>query len=83
MIDISVIVFAFDACMLLMEATARCAECRRKVGLTGIRCRCGNVYCSKHRYSDKHSCSYDWKANERAQLTKALPHVGGAKITKI
>jgi ubiquitin len=63
--------------------TTRCAECKRKVGLTGIRCRCGNVYCGKHRYSDKHSCSYDWKANERAQLGKALPQVGGAKITKI
>ncbi|XP_025732802.1 AN1-type zinc finger protein 6-like [Callorhinus ursinus] len=26
-------------------------------GLTGFECRCGNVYCDVHRYSDVHNCS--------------------------
>ncbi|CAO2585156.1 AN1-type zinc finger protein 6 [Lemmus lemmus] len=37
----------------------RCFMCRKKVGLLGFECRCGNVYCSVHRYSDVHSCSYN------------------------
>ncbi|NP_001295610.1 zinc finger A20 and AN1 domain-containing stress-associated protein 8-like [Jatropha curcas] len=32
----------------------RCATCRKRVGLTGFSCRCGNLFCSVHRYSDKH-----------------------------
>ncbi|TMW46604.1 hypothetical protein DOY81_008321 [Sarcophaga bullata] len=35
----------------------RCAECRKKVGLTGFLCRCGGLYCAVHRYSDKHNCT--------------------------
>ncbi|GFP87047.1 zinc finger a20 and an1 domain-containing stress-associated protein 5, partial [Phtheirospermum japonicum] len=29
----------------------RCSEsgCRKKVGLMGFRCRCGDVFCSEHR----------------------------------
>jgi len=61
----------------------RCQECKKKVGLTGIRCRCGGMFCGKHRYSDKHACSFDWKTSERAQLKTLLPQVVGQKIQKI
>ncbi|KAI8569135.1 hypothetical protein RHMOL_Rhmol02G0255400 [Rhododendron molle] len=29
----------------------RCSGCWRKVGLTRFRCRCGDLFCSEHRYS--------------------------------
>ncbi|XP_060962356.1 zinc finger A20 and AN1 domain-containing stress-associated protein 5-like [Cannabis sativa] len=32
----------------------RCSGCRRKVGLTGFRCRCGELFCAEHRYTDRH-----------------------------
>jgi len=61
----------------------RCYSCRKKVGLTGFECRCGGLYCGIHRYSDKHNCTFDYKADAREQLTKANPVVVGEKIKKI
>lgn len=61
----------------------RCFMCRKKVGLTGFECRCGNVYCGLHRYSDKHDCSFDYKADGRAKISKDNPVVVGSKIQKI
>ena len=47
---------------------SRCAECRKKIGLTGIECRCGNVYCGSHRIAEKHSCTFDFKAFGRRSI---------------
>ncbi|EMP29180.1 AN1-type zinc finger protein 6 [Chelonia mydas] len=61
----------------------RCFMCRKKVGLTGFECRCGNVYCGVHRYSDVHSCSYNYKADAAEKIRKENPVVVGEKIQKI
>lgn len=61
----------------------RCSGCRRKVGLTGFRCRCGELFCAEHRYSDRHDCSYDYKAAGREAIAKENPLVKAAKIVKI
>ncbi|XP_075063604.1 AN1-type zinc finger protein 6 isoform X1 [Mixophyes fleayi] len=61
----------------------RCNMCRKKVGLTGFECRCGNVFCGTHRYSDVHSCSYDYKADAAEKIRKENPVVIGEKIQKI
>ncbi|XP_047132229.1 AN1-type zinc finger protein 5 isoform X1 [Hydra vulgaris] len=61
----------------------RCCSCRKKVGLTGFECRCGGLFCGIHRYSDKHNCSYDYKADGREQIAKANPVIVGEKIKKI
>lgn len=39
----------------------RCLTCRRRVGITGFRCRCGFVFCGTHRYAEQHECSFDFK----------------------
>ncbi|XP_011087429.1 zinc finger A20 and AN1 domain-containing stress-associated protein 5-like [Sesamum indicum] len=61
----------------------RCSGCRRKVGLTGFRCRCGELFCADHRYSDRHDCSYDYKAAGRQAIARENPVVKAAKIVKI
>ncbi|KFO85059.1 AN1-type zinc finger protein 6, partial [Buceros rhinoceros silvestris] len=61
----------------------RCFMCRKKVGLTGFECRCGNVFCGMHRYSDVHSCSYNYKADAAEKIRKENPVVVGEKIQKI
>ncbi|XP_029430653.1 AN1-type zinc finger protein 6 [Rhinatrema bivittatum] len=61
----------------------RCSMCRKSVGLTGFECRCGNVFCSIHRYSDVHSCSYDYKADAAEKIRKENPMVAGEKVQKI
>jgi hypothetical protein len=63
--------------------TTRCWSCNKKVGLLGFKCRCEYVFCSMHRYSDKHPCSFDYKAMARANLQKANPVIKGAKVEKI
>ncbi|KAJ6894619.1 hypothetical protein NC652_028397 [Populus alba x Populus x berolinensis] len=44
-----------------MAVANRCHFCRRKVGLTGFKCRCIYPFCSQHRYSGKHNCVFDYK----------------------
>ncbi|ONK77757.1 uncharacterized protein A4U43_C02F10220 [Asparagus officinalis] len=61
----------------------RCSCCRKKVGLTGFRCRCGELFCSRHRYSETHDCSFDYKALGREEISKANPLIRAAKIIKI
>ncbi|WOL00410.1 hypothetical protein Cni_G09123 [Canna indica] len=63
--------------------SSRCSTCRKKVGLTGFRCRCGDLFCGRHRYSDTHDCSFDYKAFGREEIAKANPVVKAAKIIKI
>ncbi|XP_056427523.1 AN1-type zinc finger protein 6-like isoform X2 [Hyla sarda] len=66
-----------------IKKTNRCHECRKKVGLTAIECRCGDIFCGIHRYSDRHSCSYDYKAEAAEKIRKENPVVVGEKIRKI
>ncbi|KPP66425.1 AN1-type zinc finger protein 5-like [Scleropages formosus] len=61
----------------------RCFTCRKKVGLTGFDCRCGNLFCAIHRYSDKHDCSYDYRGAAAARIRKENPVVVAEKIQKL
>ncbi|XP_021461153.2 AN1-type zinc finger protein 5 [Oncorhynchus mykiss] len=61
----------------------RCFMCRKRLGLTGFDCRCGNLFCGVHRYSDKHNCPYDYKAEAAAKIRKENPVVVADKIQRI
>ncbi|MCO5563402.1 hypothetical protein L7F22_017043 [Adiantum nelumboides] len=61
----------------------RCLACRKRVGLTGFKCRCGDVFCSSHRYSDQHQCSFDYKAMARQAIAAHNPVVNADKVTKL
>ncbi|KAL7585313.1 hypothetical protein Lser_V15G42523 [Lactuca serriola] len=62
---------------------SRCATCRKRVGLTGFNCKCGNLFCSAHRYSDKHECPFDYRGAGRDAIAKANPVVKAEKLDKI
>ncbi|XP_035483988.1 AN1-type zinc finger protein 6 isoform X2 [Scophthalmus maximus] len=62
---------------------SRCFTCRKKLGLTGFQCRCGNAFCSMHRYSDTHNCTFDYRANAAEKLREENPIVVAEKIQKI
>ncbi|XP_053151860.1 AN1-type zinc finger protein 5 isoform X2 [Hemicordylus capensis] len=49
----------------------------------GFDCRCGNLFCGLHRYSDKHNCPYDYKAEAAAKIRKENPVVVAEKIQRI
>lgn len=61
----------------------RCSTCRKRVGLTGFNCRCGNFFCGVHRYSDKHGCPYDYRTAAQDAISKANPVVKAEKLDKI
>eukprot|EP00092_Neocalanus_flemingeri_P002386 GFUD01002552.1.p1 GENE.GFUD01002552.1~~GFUD01002552.1.p1 ORF type:complete len:202 (+),score=63.81 GFUD01002552.1:407-1012(+) len=62
---------------------SRCLSCKKKVGLTGFTCRCGGLFCSIHRYSDKHECGFDYKALGAEEISKSNPVVVAQKVAKI
>mmetsp|Transcript_44729 Transcript_44729/g.80426 ORF Transcript_44729/g.80426 Transcript_44729/m.80426 type:complete len:319 (-) Transcript_44729:177-1133(-) len=51
----------------------KCWFCSRKCGLTGFECRCGYVFCSKHRHAEEHNCDFDHKSRGREIIAKANP----------
>mgnify|MGYP002775703738 FL=1 len=61
----------------------RCFACKKRVGLTGFKCRCGNQFCAVHRYSDQHDCSFDYHSAARDSIAKANPVIKAEKIDKI
>ncbi|KAK7257625.1 hypothetical protein RIF29_31722 [Crotalaria pallida] len=61
----------------------RCGNCRKRVGLTGFKCRCGLTLCGAHRYPEQHGCEFDFKEMGREQIAKANPVVMGEKLRKI
>lgn len=61
----------------------RCSTCRKRVGLTGFNCKCGNIFCSVHRYSDKHECPFDYRTAAQDAIAKANPLVKADKLDKI
>ncbi|KAL6202507.1 hypothetical protein ACLB2K_026215 [Fragaria x ananassa] len=61
----------------------RCTSCRRRVGLTGFKCRCGMTFCGTHRYPEQHACGFDFRSMGREQIAKANPVIKGEKLQRI
>nr|CAD7261040.1 unnamed protein product [Timema shepardi] len=62
----------------------RCAECRKRLNITNIySCRCDKLFCSAHRHSESHNCSFDYKSEGRKILEQANPLVAAPKLPKI
>jgi len=61
----------------------RCLMCRKRVGLTGFKCRCGTTFCGVHRYPEKHACTFDFKAVGREEIARANPVIKAEKLRKI
>ncbi|RID49410.1 hypothetical protein BRARA_H00211 [Brassica rapa] len=65
------------------EGPSRCATCNKRVGLTGFKCRCGDLFCGTHRYADIHNCSFNYHAAAQEAIAKANPVVKAEKLDKI
>ncbi|XP_025796398.1 zinc finger A20 and AN1 domain-containing stress-associated protein 7-like [Panicum hallii] len=64
-------------------AASRCAACRKKVGLLGFPCCCGETFCGAHRYAEKHACGFDYKGAGRERIARNNPVVVADKVAKI
>lgn len=65
------------------KAATRCLECKKKVGLTGFKCKCGDVFCGQHRYAESHNCPFDYKGVHKEKLASSNPVVQASKVQKI
>lgn len=55
-------------------------ECKTKIGLLGIECKCGFKFCGIHRYAEAHHCTFDFKKHDRKILEKRNPQVVADKL---
>eukprot|EP00928_Gymnodinium_smaydae_P028331 TRINITY_DN21622_c0_g1_i1.p2 TRINITY_DN21622_c0_g1~~TRINITY_DN21622_c0_g1_i1.p2 ORF type:complete len:246 (+),score=86.38 TRINITY_DN21622_c0_g1_i1:162-899(+) len=53
----------------------KCWFCSKKCGLTGFECRCGYIFCAKHRHAEDHNCDFDHKGKGREILAKNNPNI--------
>ncbi|KAI3918382.1 hypothetical protein MKX01_041702 [Papaver californicum] len=61
----------------------RCSNCNKRVKLVGgYDCRCGNFYCSMHRYPETHACTYDYKSVGRHMIAISKPLVKQDKLVE-
>jgi predicted nucleic acid binding AN1-type Zn finger protein len=65
------------------EKKPRCPECRNKLLLTDIVCRCGIKFCMSHRAPELHACTFDFKKSAQEQLSTMLVKVAGTKVEVI
>ncbi|XP_052428113.1 AN1-type zinc finger protein 4-like [Carassius gibelio] len=66
------------------KSSKHCFLCGKKTGLaTSYECRCGNIFCSMHRYSETHDCTYDYKSAGRRFLQETNPIINAPKLPKI
>uniref|UniRef100_A0A3B1ISW7 Zinc finger, AN1-type domain 4 n=1 Tax=Astyanax mexicanus TaxID=7994 RepID=A0A3B1ISW7_ASTMX len=66
------------------KTSKHCFLCGKKTGLaTSYECRCGNNFCSTHRYAETHDCTYDYKNAGRRFLQESNPIISAPKLPKI
>ena len=62
----------------------RCKECKVRLNpFTEFKCKCENVFCSKHRLAINHNCTYDHKKEYRTKLQKENRRLTPKKFVKI
>jgi len=62
----------------------RCKKCGKRLGLTEqYKCRCGDEYCSRHRYAEEHDCSFDYRTEQKSKLQNQNRNIQPPKLPKI
>lgn len=59
-----------------------CHKCNRSTYLA-IQCRCGFMFCTKHKNPHQHDCKYNFRDVKRKELENKIPKTESGKITKI
>ncbi|PHT29622.1 hypothetical protein CQW23_30780 [Capsicum baccatum] len=65
------------------EGFKKCIAFRKRVGLTGFSCKCGDLFCAVPHYSDKHNCPFDYRNVGQNATAKANTIIVAEKINKI
>lgn len=58
--------------------------CKKKLTLTSSICKCKNYYCSSHRHSETHNCTFDYRAEQKSSLNRFMSTaIVAAKVESI
>jgi len=59
------------------DSTAKCSWCKKKVPWTaeGLVCKCGLIFCDKHRFPEDHRCTFNYHEEHKAKLRRENPRV--------
>ncbi len=57
--------------------TVRCDECKKKVGLMAMKCRCEKTLCTSHITAELHSCTFDYRTEGVKTLSTVMVTVTG------
>ena len=72
-----------DTCSLELATSNECFHCSKKIGLLGVKCRCGQYFCIKHRHMEDHGCNFDYKTHMKGILKIENPCSVAKKLDKI
>lgn len=67
------------------ERPKRCQHtaCKTKLMLTDFACKCKGFYCSQHRFSNSHDCTFDYMNSGKELLAKQLVEAKGVRLEQI
>lgn len=58
--------------------------CKKKVGvLCNVRCRCGKIFCTSHRFFKDHGCTFDYRKEYLDTAKKNMIVSSVSKLEKI
>lgn len=58
-------------------------DCKIKIKITDMKCKCDKFYCYKHRHFNDHHCQYDYKNAHTKKLETNLVKIVANKIEEI
>ena len=63
----------------------RCQEkdCRNKIKIMHFKCKCDKYFCINHCNSEKHSCTFDYYADNQKKIEENMVDSNFKKIDKI
>ena len=67
------------------ERPKRCqhSECKKKLMLSDLACKCENYYCQGHKFATSHSCTFDYRAAADKVLEKQLVKTVSDRLERI
>ena len=58
-------------------------DCKKKLGIIKMSCKCGKFFCIIHRLPENHNCTYDFETEGKKRIEKENPVVVNPKLNKI
>ena len=61
----------------------RCDQCKKKLSLTDVACKCDKSFCMAHRHPELHACTFDFVKENQIRLERLNPRVVANKLEHI